>query len=176
GPRCDARPRRIDNCFRLRRPEIADARNPITTNCDIDTFRVVSGSIENRPASDNNVEICGTRRWISREHCEHDCHENSEAEEVPLHRADSRCVERRCRFENVCWRPKPYSRLPSRARSTNLLSWPKARRGDRGPCSSRAAVRATHASWFDRARPNGRDMSMERNFRRHIRFGLRYQG
>src|SRR4029453_18986227 len=122
-----------------RRPEIPHSRNSITTNPNISVFRFGTVAIENRAASENNVEIYGTWRWrwrwrwILREHCKHQCRENSEAKEIPLHHADSRRVERRCRFENVCWRPKPYSTLPPPACSTNLLS-AKPRGGDRAPC------------------------------------------
>src|SRR5438128_463968 len=66
------------------------------------------------------------------------------------------------------------STLPSVARSTNL-SLTKSRHGDRAPCMLCAAVRATHASWFDRPSPNERDMSMERNCRRRTQHEFRHR-
>src|SRR2546427_7970124 len=57
------------------------------------------------------------------------------------------------------------STLPSAAHSTNLLS-AKSRNGDRAPCTSCVAVRATHASRFDRASQKERDIPMGRKCRR----------
>ena len=60
--------------------------------------------------------------------------------------------------------------------SSNRIVMAPQPSGDRAPCRSRVAVRATHGWRFDRAPPTERDMSMERNSRRRTPLEFRHRG
>ena len=121
-PGRDREPVCIDNRFRMRRGEVANPGDPIAANRNIGMFRFGAGSIVNRAAFDDNVEIRGAwrRRPILLEHCEQDCQKNAEAKEIALHRPDSRSVEQRCRSQNVCRKVRPNHARFRRRRTTRI--------------------------------------------------------